>query len=328
MTNYDLKEIRRHGIGGSDTATVLGINPYKTAYELYLEKVEGISTDLSNNEAIVIGRLLEDEIAKKYELVTKEKLSCSDYFIHPDYPYIIGKPDRIIQDSQKIIEIKTTNDRFINTSGAPLPDELMECYALQVHHYMLVTGYKKAELVVSVVSGKIRTQILCALGNHIVDNAPLDLSKMMEECVLHRYNFEHDQEIEDIIVAGCKNFWEEHVEKRVPPPIDYTHKNARECLRKKYDKVYEQSVQLDDAYIQLKNEYLAYKAEISVLEKKANEAQAKILDAMMNFSVGKFGDGSVCIRKLIKTKGYTIPDREYIRVDFKDMKKGDSNVNA
>lgn len=29
---------RRHGIGGSDVAAILGVNPYKTPYHVWLEK--------------------------------------------------------------------------------------------------------------------------------------------------------------------------------------------------------------------------------------------------------------------------------------------------
>jgi predicted phage-related endonuclease len=38
LTKAQLEE-RRTGIGGSDAATVLGINPFTTAYELYLDKL-------------------------------------------------------------------------------------------------------------------------------------------------------------------------------------------------------------------------------------------------------------------------------------------------
>ena len=38
MTREEWLEARKNGIGGSDAATILGLNPYKTTIELWEEK--------------------------------------------------------------------------------------------------------------------------------------------------------------------------------------------------------------------------------------------------------------------------------------------------
>ena len=38
MSHQEWLEDRRKGIGGSDVATILGLNQYKSAYQLWLEK--------------------------------------------------------------------------------------------------------------------------------------------------------------------------------------------------------------------------------------------------------------------------------------------------
>ena len=45
-------EERRKGIGGSDIAAVLGLSPWKTAYQVYQEKRKEVD-DWKGNEAIV-----------------------------------------------------------------------------------------------------------------------------------------------------------------------------------------------------------------------------------------------------------------------------------
>jgi putative phage-type endonuclease len=319
----DFHEARRSGIGGSDIASILGLNAYKNSYQVYLEKVEGKQEDLSNNESVILGNLLEDPIANKYEEITGEELYCTSLIRHPAYPYIIGHPDRLSANNKKIIEVKTRNERLLNTTGKPLSSEMLEMYTLQVSHYMLVSGWKEAELVVSVVPEKTRRQIFCTLASHILEGKPLDFSGFLEECSMHRYSIQADRDIEEIILSECHHFWKNHVEKRVPPDIDYRHPNAKECLKNKYNLVSNEVIELDARYVELKNNYISCREEIKMLEKKSNEIQSEILGAMMNCGIARFSDGSSCFRKLIKSKGYTVSDREYVRIDFKDVKKGE-----
>lgn len=90
QNHIDFEARRLLGLGGSDIAAVLGINPFKTAYELYLEKVEGHKVDLSNNEKVLWGILLEDPIAKRYEQLTGSMLFCTGMVKHKKYPFLIA----------------------------------------------------------------------------------------------------------------------------------------------------------------------------------------------------------------------------------------------
>ena len=64
-------EERRQYIGGSDIAAVMGMSRWKTPLTLWLEKTGEIeSTTNSNNEAVELGRELEDFVAKKFTRVT------------------------------------------------------------------------------------------------------------------------------------------------------------------------------------------------------------------------------------------------------------------
>src|SRR5262245_12139818 len=59
-------EARRNGIGGSDAAAVLGCHPWKSALELYAEKIGVEDLDLSEPEWVYWGKVLEPQIAARY----------------------------------------------------------------------------------------------------------------------------------------------------------------------------------------------------------------------------------------------------------------------
>ena len=60
---------RRRGIGGSDVAAILGISPFRTARDLYYDKLNIVSVN-DNEEnwvAMAIGHLLEDLVGKIFQ---------------------------------------------------------------------------------------------------------------------------------------------------------------------------------------------------------------------------------------------------------------------
>ena len=54
---------RKKGIGGSDAGAVCGLNPYRSAMEVYLDKTTD-DTEEFDNEAMRQGREFEDYVAK------------------------------------------------------------------------------------------------------------------------------------------------------------------------------------------------------------------------------------------------------------------------
>ena len=79
---------RRRGIGGSDVAAILGISPFRTARDLYYDKLNIVSVN-DNEEnwvAMAIGHLLEDLVGKIFQhktglniyQVKKMFLSCQN----------------------------------------------------------------------------------------------------------------------------------------------------------------------------------------------------------------------------------------------------------
>ena len=67
LTEKEWKEYRYQGIGGSDTAAVFGISPWKTARDLYEEKVSGKGTESEEDGWVAkeIGKRLEELVDRK-----------------------------------------------------------------------------------------------------------------------------------------------------------------------------------------------------------------------------------------------------------------------
>ena len=67
LTEDQWLDWRRKGIGGSDVAVALNSSPYRTARDLYYDKIGVVMADEGPDKSITfqIGHLLEDVVAQK-----------------------------------------------------------------------------------------------------------------------------------------------------------------------------------------------------------------------------------------------------------------------
>lgn len=118
---------RRYGIGGSDAAAILGISPWRTARDLYYDKL-GIA-EVSENEdnwvQLEMGNLLEPLVAQIFEKKTGLKVfKRKAMFQHPKYPWMLADLDYLVElpdGSTAILEIKTTNYNARDKCCFPIP---------------------------------------------------------------------------------------------------------------------------------------------------------------------------------------------------------------
>lgn len=71
---------RRTGIGGSDVAAVLGLNPWKTPLDVWNDKL-GLSEDKEMSEPAYWGTVLEDTVAKEFQLRTGKRVQMNRLLI-------------------------------------------------------------------------------------------------------------------------------------------------------------------------------------------------------------------------------------------------------
>jgi putative phage-type endonuclease len=138
---------RSKGIGGSDVAPILGLSPWKTAYQVYQEKI-GESDGVPDNPQMAYGRMMEPTIRQWYSNETGRSVTVPETVLaHPKHPFVLGSLDGITQD-RRVIEIKTA--RSGSDWGEPGTDQIPTYYMPQVQQYMMVTGYVLCDVVVSI----------------------------------------------------------------------------------------------------------------------------------------------------------------------------------
>lgn len=143
-------EARTQGIGASEVATVVGLNPWETPYQLWRRKM-GIDAPQDENFAMKAGHYLEDAVARFFADESGREVirnSANDFmFVRTDKPFIRVSPDRTFwlpgmpknDDNKGILECKTTQKKID-------PDDLPKHWFCQVQMNLGVAGYEHGSL--------------------------------------------------------------------------------------------------------------------------------------------------------------------------------------
>lgn len=144
--------VRKGGIGSSDAGSAVGLNPYKSQLELWMEKT-GKDANLPkvdpNDETSPMywGTLLESIVAAHYTKRTGNKVRRINAVLqHPKEPWMLANLDREVIGAPdvQILECKTAG-----INGARLwRDGVPEYVQLQVMHQLAVTGKQAADVAV------------------------------------------------------------------------------------------------------------------------------------------------------------------------------------
>ena len=140
--------IRRQYIGGSDAGSIVGMNPYKSAYTLWAEKT-GKAPEFDGNLTTEVGAYLEEFVAKMFEKETDKKVKRHNAtMVNDKYPYACANADRLVVGERALLEIKTTNSlpNMKKIKGGEFPD----AWYCQMTHYLAVSELDKAYLAVLV----------------------------------------------------------------------------------------------------------------------------------------------------------------------------------
>jgi putative phage-type endonuclease len=100
MGREDWLEVRRTGIGSSDAAAAIGLNPYQSQLELWMQKTgKGAllpAVDPSDDTSPMFwGTLLEPIVAAHYTKRTGNKVRKVNAVLqHPEHPWMLANVDR------------------------------------------------------------------------------------------------------------------------------------------------------------------------------------------------------------------------------------------
>lgn len=146
-------EQRKNGIGGSDSAAIIGLNPYKDNVQLWKEKCGLIEAeDISDKSYVKYGTEAEDHLRNLFALdfpQYKVEHFENESIRHPKYPFLFASLDGVLTDKKTgekgILEIKTTNI-LQSMQKEKWKEKIPPNYYCQVLHYLNVTGYSFAIL--------------------------------------------------------------------------------------------------------------------------------------------------------------------------------------
>lgn len=131
--------LRKNGIGGSDAGAVCGVNPYRSAFSVYLEKTSP-EADMEDSERRRQGRDLEDYCAHRFMEASGLKVRRSNFmYRHEQWDFMLADLDRVVVGENAGLECKTASawsaDKWKSLETVP------ETYILQCQHYMAVMGF-------------------------------------------------------------------------------------------------------------------------------------------------------------------------------------------
>ena len=214
-------QVRKGGIGSSDAAAAVGLNPYKSQLELWMEKT-GQDEQLpkvdpqDESSPLYWGTLLEPIVAAHYTRRTGNKVRRVNAVLqHPTEPWMLANLDREVMGTPEvqILECKTAG-----INGARLwKDGVPEYVQLQVMHQLAVTGAQAADVAV-LIGG--------------------------QDLQVHR--IERDEALIANLMALERQFWG-HVQRHEPPPADGSD-SADVALRALYPRDSGQSLDLSQDF--------------------------------------------------------------------------------
>lgn len=235
---------RKRGIGGSDAGALLGFNRYKSPFDVYVDKTTEYSADLSDNEKVYWGSVLEPIVAAEFAKRTSKKVEHVNAILrHSEHEYIIANIDRRVVGENSILECKTTG---VFNEAAWKNEEIPESYICQCQHYMAVTG---AEM----------CYIACLIGGQ----------KLIIKTILR-----DDEFIEYLLNAEVK-FWKEAILAGSPPDIDGSA-NAARYLSSRFGRSDGGSIQMTSDLEEICDERQSLKKQEADIKVKIAECDNKI----------------------------------------------------
>jgi putative phage-type endonuclease len=269
MPKAEWLRLRRNGIGGSDAAAIMGLSPWRTAMDVWLEKTGEFTRDDEDNEKMYWGTVLEDVVAREFMTRTGLKVRRRNAILqHRKHHFMIANVDRLIVGEPAGLECKTTG--LYNTDDWRIG--IPEYYYPQVQHYMAVTGYPVWYVAVLIGGQEYK-----------------------------HYEVPRDDGFIRELVAAESDFWRRVTEK-VPPPIDGT-KASTELIQRLYPEAEEGAeIELPLDALALIIQYEEACRQEKEIQHVKNEAANKLKDMLGSHERGFIHDRQVIWKNVVSRR--------------------------
>ncbi|WP_342618399.1 lambda-exonuclease family protein [Rhodoferax sp. GW822-FHT02A01] len=291
MQRDEWLSVRKGGIGSSDAAAAVGLNPYQSPLELWMIKT-GRDADLpkpdptDDTSAVFFGNLLEPIVSSLYVKRTGNRVRRVNAVLqHPEEPWMLANIDREVlgDPSVNILECKTTG-----INGAKLwNDGVPEYIQLQVMHQLSVTGKQAADVAV----------LICG-----------------QELQIHR--IERDEAMIQQLIELERQFWR-CVQTDEPPPADGSE-SADVALRCLYPQDSGQTLDFTHDMVMSAtfSDLLAIRAHLQTCVELEAQLKQRIQERMGDASRAVFDGGSVSWKR---SKDGSMLDTEALLKDHPEL---------
>jgi len=188
LNRFDWIREARKGIDACDVAALMGLDKMRNVSDVYIEKTEKVKKMTMLEDALYFEIKLEELVAREFSLRTG-KVVRKD--LRPqcckDYKFMIANIDRKIGGENAVLECKVIK----NDEASDFEENLLNNYSLQAQHNMKVKGAD--------------VYYIAALINN--------------ERFIYK-KFDRDDDLISKIIEVEKDFWINHVEKKVRPKIN------------------------------------------------------------------------------------------------------------
>jgi putative phage-type endonuclease len=183
---------KRHQLGASEIAVIAGVSPWRSPFELYLEKIGELDPDAQRTDAdrdrLERGHRLEDVALDWHAEINGLSIErIRRDIVHPRLSFVVVHPDARVKpwrQTRRLLEAKTSARKW---------DEVPQHIEAQVQTQMAATGADVADVVV--------------LG---FDGPPTS------------FEVPRNNELIAALEELASAFWD-RVQRKDPPPIDGSH---------------------------------------------------------------------------------------------------------
>jgi len=243
-------ENRKQSIGSSEIASVLGVCPYRSPYQLWNEKVNG--STFSGNKYTKAGTILEPAVIEFFRQATGAHTRYEDdvRFWHPNYSFITATPDRFYirgKDGKAVrglCEAKTTQ---INVQ---IEDEIPPSWFCQAQYQAMVYNAHQA-----------------SNGSEMVTE--VTIAWLVRGLDFHYAHFDVDADFGDMLLEKAQEFWHSYVLPKTPPEYE-TAEDVLHAYPKHIDgnvvEATDETVQAYESLIEIRERIKALEEEKAVIE--------------------------------------------------------------
>jgi len=256
-------------IGSSDAPAILGVSPWKTAVDVWRQKLNlidgngGIRPDSARGKILMRGKRLEPYVlamlAEERGIVAVKR---NVRYVDPACNFLAAEIDGETDDGRNI-EVKTVSPFRMNEWGEAGTDNLPLHYVAQVQHQLMVTGRQMC--FVPVLFGADDFEV---------------------------YEVERDDDLITRIRQREIDFWNLYVIPRSPPPIATQH-DLQVLFPHDIGKEIEATPEIFETCMMLKD----FKATAKAYEAKIEKAELEVKAFMEDAAGLRYADKLLCTWK-------------------------------